>query len=83
MNLWLAGALGLLVALLPCAWVCVRSGRADRLVALQLATLCSVLLLVLLAEGLERPSYDDLALTLVVLAFPGTLAFAISLERWL
>ncbi|HEV7664177.1 MAG TPA: monovalent cation/H+ antiporter complex subunit F [Chloroflexota bacterium] len=83
MNLWLAATLGLLLALIPCGVVVLRGGRFDRLVALQLATLVTVLALVTLAIGLERSSYTDLALTLALLAFPGTLAFAITLERWL
>lgn len=83
MNAWLLAAVGLMAALVPCGLACLRAGRFDRLVALELATVVSVLLLVLLAEGLDRASYYDLALTLALLAFPGTLAFARSLERWL
>lgn len=83
MNLWLLATIGLLVALVPCGLVMVRGGRFDRLVALELATTISVLALIALACALERPSYMDMALTLGLLAFPGTLAFAKTLERWL
>ncbi|HEY0581390.1 MAG TPA: monovalent cation/H+ antiporter complex subunit F [Chloroflexota bacterium] len=83
MNAWLVASLGLLAALVPCGVVVLRAGRFDRLVALQLATVITVLALLSLSIGLERPSYADLAVTLVLLAFPGTLAFAITLERWL
>jgi len=83
MNLWIMAVIGLAVALVPCGIVVLRGGPFDRLVALQLATLVTVLALVSLAVGLERPSYTDLALTLALLAFPGTLAFAFTLERWL
>jgi multisubunit Na+/H+ antiporter MnhF subunit len=82
-NAWLVASLGLLAALVPCGVVVLRAGRFDRLVALQLATVITVLALLSLSIGLERPSYADLAVTLVLLAFPGTLAFAITLERWL
>ena len=83
MNVWLVATFGLLAALIPCALVTVRSGRFDRLVALQLATVITVLALVTLALGLGRPSFMDLPLMLALLAFPGTLAFARTLERWL
>ena len=83
MNVWLLAALGLLLALVPCGVVIARAGRFDRLVALQLATSAVLLILVALAEADDRPSYMDLALTLALLAFPGTLAFAVTLERWL
>ena len=83
MNAWLVASLGLLAALVPCGVVVLRAGRFDRLVALQLATVITVLSLLSLSIGLDRPSYADLAVTLVLLAFPGTLAFAITLERWL
>jgi multicomponent Na+:H+ antiporter subunit F len=82
-NLWLAATIGLLAALVPCGVVIVRGGRFDRLVALELATTITVLALIALACALERPSYLDMALTLALLAFPGTLAFAITFERWL
>jgi multisubunit Na+/H+ antiporter MnhF subunit len=82
-NVWLAASLGLFAALVPCGIVIVRSGRFDRLAALQLATVISVLALLALAEGLARPSYADLSVMLALLAFPGTLAFALTLERWL
>lgn len=81
--MWTLAALGLLVSFIPCGVACLRGGRFDRLVGLQLATLDCVLLLVVLSEALGRPTYLDVALTLAVLAFPGTLAFAIALVRWL
>ena len=84
MSVWLIATLGFMVALVPCASVVIRSAdRFDRLVALQLATVISVLALLTLAEGFERPSYADMSLMLALLAFPGTLAFALTLERWL
>ena len=83
MNEWLAAAIGLLVALVPCGIVALRAGRSDRLVALELATVIAILALAALAEGLDRPSDQDVAVMLALLAFPGTLAFATTLERWL
>ena len=81
--MWTLSALGLVLALAICGLGCVRGARFDRLMALQMATLNTVLLLLVLAESLGRPSYADVALTLAILAFPGTLAFALALVRWL
>ena len=83
MNAWLIASLGLLLALIPCGMIVLRAGRFDRLVALQLSSVVSTLALVTLAIGLDRPSFSDLAVTLALLACPGTLAFAVTLERWL
>ncbi len=83
MNVWLIAATVLLLGLVPCGFVCVRGEIIDRLIALELAGILTALLLVLLAEGLERPSLYDLALALVLLSFPATLVFTHFLERWL
>jgi multicomponent Na+:H+ antiporter subunit F len=83
MNLWLIAATILLLGLIPCGVVCLTAPVMDRLVALQLAGVVSTVILLLLAEGFQRPSYVDLALTLAVLLFTGGLTFARFLERWL
>jgi multicomponent Na+:H+ antiporter subunit F len=83
MNVWLIAATVLLLGLIPCGVVCLTAPVMDRLVALQLAGVVSTLVLLLLAEGFQRPSYIDLALTLAVLSFTGGLTFARFLERWL
>jgi multicomponent Na+:H+ antiporter subunit F len=83
MNVWLIAATVLLLGLIPCGVVCLTAPVMDRLVALQLAGVVSTLVLLLLAEGFQRPSYVDLALTLAVLSFTGGLTFARFLERWL
>ena len=43
----------------------------------------TLLILILLAQGMNRPSLYDLALALSLLAFGGGLVFARFLERWL
>jgi multicomponent Na+:H+ antiporter subunit F len=83
MNVWLIAATVLLLGLIPCGVVCLTAPVMDRLVALQLAGVVSTLVLLLLAQGFQRPSYIDLALTLAVLSFTGGLTFARFLERWL
>ncbi len=83
MNAWLIAATALLPGLLACGWVAARAATMDRLVALELAGLLVPMVIVLLAEGYARPSLYDLALSVAILSFPGTLVFAHFLERWL
>jgi multisubunit Na+/H+ antiporter MnhF subunit len=83
MNLWLVAATALVVGLAACGLVCLREQTMDRLVALELGGLLTALAVVLLAEGFDRVSLYDLALTLVLLSFASTMVFAHFLERWL
>jgi len=83
MNAWLVFATILLICLVPCGIVCMRGKVMDRLVALELAQIITILLLLLLAEGFHRAIYDDVALTLAILSFASSLAFVRFLERWL
>jgi multicomponent Na+:H+ antiporter subunit F len=83
MNAWLIAAAVLTLGLVPCGIVCLRGRTMDRLVALELTGLLTALLVVLLAEGYDRPSLYDLALALAFQSFPSTMVFAHFLERWL
>ena len=83
MNPWL---LSVIVCLPPLAlplWVAVRGRLADRLVAVQLATNVALLLLVLMSFAFDQDSLIDLPLTLGILSLPGTLMYALFIERWL
>jgi multicomponent Na+:H+ antiporter subunit F len=83
-NLWLTAATVLLVGLLPCGFVLLRGRPLEALVALQLGSTVSTVVLLLLAEGFHRSSYFTLPLVLAGLSFVGTLAFIRFLgERWL
>jgi multisubunit Na+/H+ antiporter MnhF subunit len=75
-NAWLLAAIVLLVGLCPCGLVLARAPYADALVALELAGTIGVLVLLLLAEGLERPSYFVLPLVLAPFSAAGALVFA-------
>jgi multisubunit Na+/H+ antiporter MnhF subunit len=81
MNQWLVAATVLLVALLPCAALCIRGGVLDGLVGLELAGVITTVVLLLIAEGFQRQPFVDLALVFAVLQFGGSLAFARMLER--
>ncbi len=82
MNEWLLAALVLVVAGLgPCLFVCVASSAIEGLVALELAGVIAAGVLLLLAEGLHRQPFVDLAIVLAAVSFVGALAFARFLER--
>ncbi len=82
MNAWLIAALALLPGFVACAFVLYRAGIMDALVALNLGGVLASLELVLLAEGLSRAPFYDLALALAALTFSGGLVFVRYLERW-
>jgi multisubunit Na+/H+ antiporter MnhF subunit len=73
---WLVAALAPLLCLLPVLWRVATGTPQDRLVAQNLAQLLAALTLLLSAQGFDRPSYQDLALLLAVLAPAGTLVYA-------
>ena len=64
-------------------FVAFRGRTGDRLIAVQVAAAVSTLILVLMSFAFDQTSYIDLALTLVLLSWPGTLILAQFLERWL
>ena len=83
MTWYLAAALVLQVALVPCAWVCWRSGPEQRVVALGLAGTVQALAILFLAVGYREPGLASLAVVLAALSGGGSVAFARFLERWL
>jgi multisubunit Na+/H+ antiporter MnhF subunit len=82
MNEWLIAATVLLVGLVPCLWVAMRGSILSALAALELASTITTLALVLIAQGLHRDPFMDLALVSSILSFAGALTFARFLERW-
>jgi len=82
MNAWLIGATVLVIGLVPCAVVMLRGSVVEALVGLQMAGVLQTIVLLLLAEGFDRPPFFDLALVLALLALAGGLVFARMLERW-
>ena len=61
MNWYLAAALVLQVALIPCAWVCWRFGPEHRVVALGLAGTVQALAILCLAVGYREPGLASMA----------------------
>ena len=82
MNVWLWAAAVLVLALPACLWVCMRHAPLDALVALELASTITTLVLLALAQGYQRDPFMDLALVSALLSFAGALTFARFLERW-
>lgn len=80
--IWFAAATALMLTMVPCGWVCLRAGILDALVALELAGLIATLALLVVAQGVDRAPFFDIALVSAVLSFAGGLAFARFLERW-
>ncbi|TXM67278.1 hypothetical protein FV226_22255 [Methylobacterium sp. WL12] len=83
MTIWTAAILALLP---PFALAVALAGSGTpgrRFAAYQLAGSVTVLILTLLAFATDQASITDLALTLVLLNLPGTMLFAVVLERWI
>ncbi len=80
---WLAALIAMLPPLALPLWVALRGRTADRLIAAQLASAVAALALVLMSFAFDQPSFIDLPLSLAFLSLPGTLLFALFLERWL
>ena len=83
MNQWLVAAIGFLVLLLWAGILAMRGELFDRVVAMELSSTLTVLLLVLLAQGFGRDVYFDLAVVTAVVSFVGTLFYLRFLESWL
>jgi multisubunit Na+/H+ antiporter MnhF subunit len=79
--LWLVSAAALIAMLVPLAAVAALGTPDDGLVALELASVLVSVAMLLMAEGLGRQIFGDLALVLAVSAFAGSLAYAVLLER--
>jgi multicomponent Na+:H+ antiporter subunit F len=80
-TLWLVAAAILVALLVPLAAVAALAAPDDGLVALELASTVVTAALLLMAVGLRREIFGDLALVLVVAGFVGSLAYAVLLER--
>ncbi|HJS87835.1 MAG TPA: monovalent cation/H+ antiporter complex subunit F [Acetobacteraceae bacterium] len=80
---WLAAGIGTILALVIPIGAALHGGVGERLVAVQMASVVTCWALAELSFAFGQPSFLDLALTLGLLSVPGTLVFAIFMERWL
>jgi multisubunit Na+/H+ antiporter MnhF subunit len=80
-NPWLWGATILIATLVPLALVAARRRPGGAVVALVAAGSDAALALLLLAKGMDSPTFASLALILAVTSFVGAVAFLEFLER--
>lgn len=81
MNEWLMAAAVLGFALLPCLAVAIWTGPEHGLAALEVGGALLTAILVLLAEGLHRQPFVDLAVVFAPMSVVGSLTFARLMER--
>ena len=82
MNVWLAAATVLCVTgVLPGLLASCRGDAMARLLGLQLMTVSTILVLMLVAHGFSRAIYFDVALVLAVLSLASGLVFTRFLGR--
>jgi multisubunit Na+/H+ antiporter MnhF subunit len=82
-TIWLWSAIALIAAItVPVVRTC-RGRMAERLVAVQMMTALTTLVLIIMSFAFDAPSLMDLPLTLVLLGIPGMLLMAVALERWI
>jgi multicomponent Na+:H+ antiporter subunit F len=80
-NAWWIAATLFTLALIPCLAVGLRGAVGRRLVALEMAGTVESLLLLVLAEAMDRPAFMDLGLTMALMTYGGGLVFARFLEQ--
>jgi multisubunit Na+/H+ antiporter MnhF subunit len=80
-NEWEIAAAVLGLALIPCGVVALLSDPAGGLPAVELAGVLLSTILVLLAEGLRRQPFIDLAVVFAPMSLVGSLLFARLMER--
>lgn len=83
MNAWTAASLALLPIFILAVIMAGRGAVGRRLIAVEMATALAVLLLVAFDFVFDQASSINLAMTLVLLALPGTLVLVLFQERWL
>jgi multisubunit Na+/H+ antiporter MnhF subunit len=81
MNEWQIAATVLGVALIPCLALAILASPPAGLAALEVAGVLLATILMLLAEGLRRQPFIDLAVVLAPMSVVGSLTFARLMER--
>lgn len=83
MTIWLLAGIAMLPPLLAPLWAAIRGDLVNRLVAIQLGSAVTSLVLVLMSFAFDQSSEIDLPITLSILSLPGTVMLTLFLERWL
>lgn len=83
MSPWWLASLALVAALAVPVLMAGNGDSGGRLVALQLVSSITTIMLTLLGFALNQSSFIDVPLALALLGLPGALVMAVFLERWL
>ncbi|HUN89981.1 MAG TPA: monovalent cation/H+ antiporter complex subunit F [Terriglobales bacterium] len=83
MNPWMIASIGFLMCMIPCGIAAFRGSPMERLLGLEMGGIVVTMFLLVMAEGLGRPNFYDIGLTMALLAFGGGVVFTRFLERWL
>lgn len=83
MTSFVVAAIGMLVAVIPCGIVLLRGRLMEAVAAYEFISSVAVMVLILLAQGFQRPAEFELPVILAVLMLGSGLVFVRSLERWL
>lgn len=83
MNVWLWAATVLLFGFVPLGVTAFRGEAMDRFAGWSAASMLTVLELLVLAQGMRRPAFFDLALAAALLAYGAGMVFVRFFERWL
>jgi Multiple resistance and pH regulation protein F (MrpF / PhaF) len=80
---FVVAAIVMLAAVVPCGVVLCRGKVMEAVVAYEVISSIAVMVLILLAQGFQRPALFELPVLLAVLLLGSGLVFIRALERWL
>lgn len=83
MNAFVIAAVAMLVAVIPCGIVMLRSTIMEAVVGYEAISSIVIMVLVLLARGFSRSGEFELPVLLAMLILGSGLVFVRFLERWL
>ena len=83
MTGFVVAAIVMLVAVVPCGIVVCRGKIMEALVAYEVISSIAIMVLILLAQGFQRPALFELPVLLAILLLGSGLVFVRALERWL
>ena len=83
MTSFVVVAIAMLAAVIPCGIVLCRGTLMEAVVAYEAISSIVLIVLVLLAQGFQRPGEFELPVLLAVLLLGSGLVFVRALERWL
>ena len=81
MNVWEIAAAALGFALVPCVALALLAPPSHGLAAVELGSVLTTTILMLLAEGFHRQPFIDLAVVFAPMSLVGSLMFARLMER--